>query len=130
MVVRGGILTTEGVWDDTDIVHVVFDEIRVPNFHTYGGLRLQSSSNQSLVVKLSGSAAGLTASGSLLDNADRIGGSVRLVGLPGSPVILTSLSDDTVGVGFTPEGVALTDTDNNPPESSCCRPALKSTEGC
>ncbi len=112
MVVRGGVLTTEGVWDDTDIVHVVLDEIRVPNFHTYGGLRLQSSYNQSLVVKLDGSGAGLTAGGTRLDNADRIGGSVRLVGLPGSPVILTSLSDDTVGVGFTPDGVALTDTDN------------------
>lgn len=122
MVVRGGILTTEGVWDDTDIVHVVLDEINIPNFHTYGGLRLQSSDNQSLVVKLRGSAAGLTANGTLLDNADRIGGSVKLIGLPGSPVILTSLSDDTVGVGFTPEGVALTDTDNTPAGSVALLP--------
>lgn len=115
LVVRGGDLTTEGVWDDTDIVHVVLDEIRVPNFSTYGGLRLQSSSQQSLVVKLSGNTAGVTATGAQLDNADRIGGSVRLVGQPGFPVIMTSLGDDTVGVGFTPDGVALTNTDNVAP---------------
>jgi hypothetical protein len=114
LVVRGGDLTTEGVWDDTGIVHVVLDDIRVPNFHTYGGLRLQSSPDQSLVVKLRGDSAGLTATGSTLDNADRIGGSLRLVGMPGFPVIMTSLQDDSVGVGFTPSGAALTDTDNLP----------------
>ncbi len=54
MVVRGGTMLTEGVWDDTDIVHVVFDEIVVPNLHTFGGLRLESSPSESLVVKFSG----------------------------------------------------------------------------
>ncbi|MEZ6117286.1 MAG: hypothetical protein R3C28_12015 [Pirellulaceae bacterium] len=43
MIVRGEVLTTESVWDDTDIVHVVFDEIVVPDFHTFGGLRLRSA---------------------------------------------------------------------------------------
>ncbi len=43
MVVRGGTLTTEGVWDDTDIVHVVRNTIDVPNFHTYGGLRSRAA---------------------------------------------------------------------------------------
>ncbi len=38
MLVRGSVLTTESVWDDTDIVHVLQDEIIVPDFHTYGGL--------------------------------------------------------------------------------------------
>ncbi len=113
LLVRGGVLTTEGVWDDTDIVHIVTDRIEVPDFHTYGGLRLQSSANQSLVVKLqsqSGAVAGLTATGSELDNADRIGGAVQLVGTPGNPVVMTSLLDCTVGVGFTPDGRPQTDT--------------------
>ncbi len=113
LVVRGGTLTTEGVWDDTDIVHVLQDTVAVPNFHTYGGLRLQSSANQSLVVKLrNGTAnqAGIVADGQLLDNADRIGGSVQLVGTPGNPVVMTSLLDCTVGVGFTPDGRPQTDT--------------------
>ncbi|MGN6135087.1 MAG: hypothetical protein ACTHOU_11350, partial [Aureliella sp.] len=113
MLVRGGVLTTEGVWDDTDIVHVVESRIEVPDFHTYGGLRLQSSPTQSLVVKLlsdEGSVAGLTATGSKLDNADHIGGSVQLVGTPGNPVIMTSLMDCSVGVGFTPDGRPQRDT--------------------
>ena len=64
MVVRGGTLTTEGVWDDTDIVHVVLNQtIYVPDFHTYGGLRMESSATQSLVVKLEGDNAGFTATG-------------------------------------------------------------------
>ena len=58
MVVRGGTLTTEGVWDDTDIVHIVYDEIVIPDLHTYGGLRLESSPTESLVVKLDGQDAG------------------------------------------------------------------------
>mgnify|MGYP000878838334 CR=1 FL=1 len=63
MVVRGGTLTTEGVWDDTDVVHVLYDEIVVTNLCTYGGLRLQSNATESLVVKLSGDNAGFTAAG-------------------------------------------------------------------
>ena len=43
MVIRAGTLTTEGIWDDTDIVHIVLGDINVPNLDTYGGLRLQSS---------------------------------------------------------------------------------------
>ncbi|MGN6544967.1 MAG: vWA domain-containing protein, partial [Aureliella sp.] len=113
MVVRAGVLTTEGVWDDTDMVHIVTGRIEVPDFHTYGGLRLQSSPTQSLVVKLlsnGGSVAGLAATGSELDNANHIGGSVQLVGTPGNPVVMTSLYDCTVGVGFTPDGRPQTDT--------------------
>ena len=113
--VRGGILTTEGVWDDTDIVHVLRDSVSVPNFHTYGGLRLQSSATQSLVVKLlsqNGTNAGIIADGKLIDNADRIGGSVQLIGTPGNPVVMTSAFDCTVGVGFTADGRPQTDTLN------------------
>jgi hypothetical protein len=58
MVVRSGTLTTESVWDDTDIVHVLYDEIDVPDFHTYGGLRLESSATESLVIKSWGEFAG------------------------------------------------------------------------
>ena len=43
MVVRGGTLTTETIWDDTDIVHVLYDEIVVPNFDTFGGIRLRAA---------------------------------------------------------------------------------------
>ncbi len=113
LVVRSGNLTTEGVWDDTDIVHVVQGEIVVPDFQHYGGLRLASSAEQSLVVKFSGATAGLTATGAPLDNADRIGGSIQIIGTPNYPVVLTSLSDDTVGAGFTTTGVPQVDTNNN-----------------
>ncbi|MCA9214497.1 MAG: pre-peptidase C-terminal domain-containing protein, partial [Planctomycetales bacterium] len=113
MVVRGEILTTQSVWDDTDIVHVVLDEVIVPDHHESSGLRLESSANASLVVKLSGADAGLTATGRELDNDDRAGGSLQVIGQPGFPVILTSLRDDSVGAGFDADGRTLTDTDNN-----------------
>ena len=122
IVVRGGNLTTEGVWDDTDIVHVVQSEIVVPDYHTYGGLRLTSSPAESLVVKLSGATAGFTANGVPLDNADRIGGSIQLVGTPGYPVVMSSLEDCTVGAGFTPGGAAQNDTHN----SGLCGPVAAS----
>ncbi|HYW77925.1 MAG TPA: FG-GAP-like repeat-containing protein, partial [Thermoguttaceae bacterium] len=112
MRVRGGTMTTEGVWDDTDIVHVLFDEIVVPNLHTYGGLRLQSSASESLVVKLNGANAGFTASGSPQDIDDRIGGTLQIIGAPGHPVVLTALADDTLGAGLDPWGMPQFDTDN------------------
>lgn len=121
MVVRGQELTTQSVWDDTDIVHVLTSEVVVSNFHAFGGLRLESSPTASLVVKMQGSTAGFTASGTALDIDDRIGGSIQLVGQPGFPVVLTSLSDDTVGAGFDPQGVALVDTDNNGASSGANR---------
>ena len=113
MVVRPGTLTTQGVWDDTDIVHVVLDTITVPDLHTRGGLRLESSATESLVVKLLGPNAGFTATGRALDIENRIGGSVQIVGQPRSPVVLTSLNDDTVGAGFTPDGDPMNDTNAN-----------------
>ena len=112
MVVRGGTLTTQGVWDDTDIVHVVVDTIYVPDFHTFGGLRLESSSTESLVVKLGTANAGFTTTGKELDIDDRIGGGLQIVGQPGRPVILTSLEDPSVGAGFQPDGSAQVDTNN------------------
>ncbi|GIW94361.1 MAG: hypothetical protein KatS3mg110_2402 [Pirellulaceae bacterium] len=120
MVVRGGLVTTDVVWDDADIVHVVLSEIIVPNFHTFGSLRLQSSATQSLVVKLFGPDAGFTSTGTQGDIDDRIGGSLHIVGQPGFPVILTSLRDDTVGAGFNPFGDPQVDTNN---DGSATRPA-------
>jgi len=113
MKVRGGTLTGQSIWDDTDIVHVVTDSIVVPNFHTYGGLRLESSPSESLVVKLSGPDAGFTATGTPLDIDDRIGGSLHVVGIPPNPVFLTSLADDTVGAGWKPDGSPQTDTNGD-----------------
>jgi len=113
MRVRGATITTESVWDDTDIVHVVQKEIVIPDFHTYGGLRLQSEGNASLVVKLSGATAGFTALGRPLDITDRIGGSLQILGSPGFPVILTALTDDSVGAGFAPDGGPSVDTNND-----------------
>ena len=104
LLVRGATLTTESVFDDQDIVHVVLDEISVPNFHTHGGLRLESSSTESLVVKLQGANAGFTAGGRPLDIDDRIGGSIQIVGHPNFPVVLTSTGDNSVGAGRTPDG--------------------------
>ncbi|GIW99402.1 MAG: hypothetical protein KatS3mg111_2735 [Pirellulaceae bacterium] len=113
MVVRGGQLSTEGVWDDTDIVHVVLDEIIVGDIEHVGGLRLVSSDEASLVVKLAGDSAGFTATGVPLDNDDRIGGAVQLLGNPDHPVVLTSLDDCSVGAGFTIDGVHQVDTSNS-----------------
>jgi hypothetical protein len=104
MEVRGGVITTQSVWDDTDIVHVLRSEVISSNTYTLGGTRLISKNGQSLVVKLEGNTAGFTATGVPLDIDDRIGGSVSLVGDPSAPVILTSLADSTVGAGFTPDG--------------------------
>jgi hypothetical protein len=113
MVVRGGTLTTEGVWDDTDIVHVLNDLVHITDFHTYGGLRLQSSGNESLVVKLEGDTAGFLANGRPLEIDDRVGGVIQVIGQPGYPVVITSLADDTVGAGYKPDGGPQIDTNND-----------------
>jgi hypothetical protein len=113
MHVRGEQLTVESVWDDTDIVHVLQNEVSVDNLHTLTGLRLQSEPDASLVVKLQGNTAGFTANGSPADIDDRIGGTVQIVGQPGFPVVLTSLEDCSVGAGFRPNGQPQTDTLNS-----------------
>lgn len=114
--VRGGTLTTETVWDDTDIVHVLQGEILVPDFHTYGGLRLQSRFNESLVAKF-GPNSTLIADGRPADIEDRIGGRLQILGSPGFPVIMTSLQDDSVGAGFDPLGLPFRDTNGNGPST-------------
>ncbi|TWU47287.1 hypothetical protein Poly51_50860 [Rubripirellula tenax] len=119
--IRGGTLSTESVWDDTDIVHLLFDAIEVNNLHSSGGLRLISRPDESLVVKLTGagspfsptSGTGLTATGTLSSIEDRVGGSIQIVGLPGTPVVLTSFFDDTVGAGLTPDGRQFTDNNGD-----------------
>ena len=113
MEVRAEELTTSSVWDDTDIVHVVLGEIVTGNQHSQGGVRLHSSSQESLVVKLSGGSAGFTARGTPLDISNRIGGSVIIAGEPGFPVVLTALSDDSIGAGFQPNGSQQSDTGND-----------------
>jgi hypothetical protein len=113
MEVRGETLTTETIWDDTDITHVLRGTVTVGNHHTYSGVRLQSSNTESLIVKLSGGSAGFTATGNGLEIEDRIGGTVQIMGSVGHPVLLTSLADDTVGAGFQPNGGAMLDTNNN-----------------
>ena len=111
--VRGEEITVESVWDDTDIVHVLRNEIIVQNFHTATGIRLVSKPDASLVVKLAGANAGFTAAGYPLDIEDRIGGTVQIVGQPGYPVILTSLKDDSVGASVDPLGRIVKDTGND-----------------
>jgi GEVED domain/Dockerin type I domain/Bacterial pre-peptidase C-terminal domain len=111
--VRGQTLTTQSVWDDTDIVHVLQNEVISSNTYTFGGVKLVSKNSQSLVVKLLGDTAGFTATGVPLDINDRIGGSVSLVGTPSAPVVLTSISDCSVGAGFTLDGQAQIDTINS-----------------
>lgn len=123
MEVRPGQVATEVVFDDTDMVHIVRGSIEVPNQHIFGGLRLESDSRGSLVVKFestNNSTAGIVAGGSLasaanqfVDIRDRIGGSLQVVGHPDFPVILTTLSDDFSGAGFTPSGLPQRDTNNN-----------------
>ncbi|WP_436714795.1 tandem-95 repeat protein [Roseiconus lacunae] len=113
LLVRGEVLTTESVWDDTDMVHVVSGEVIVENFHTYGGLKLLSSNSESLVIKFADANSGFTASGSGAEIDDRIGGTIQVLGLPGKPVVMTSLSDDSIGVGFTPSGEINFNTNNS-----------------
>ncbi len=110
MEVRAEQITTQTIWDDTDIVHVLQNEIVANNYHTDTGIRLQSRETESLVVKLTGADAGFTANGAPLDISDRIGGTVQVVGRPGHPVVLTSLNDCSVGAGFTPRGLAQRET--------------------
>ncbi|MCO8121426.1 tandem-95 repeat protein [Stieleria sp. TO1_6] len=148
MEIRGGTLATESVWDDTDIVHLVFDTIIVDNVHSGGGLKLRSRPDESLVVKLgdqdsfqvnglsSGQGTpnsdtigtGLTASGTPNDAIDRIGGSISILGLPDAPVVLTSFRDDSVGAGLTPRGTQFTDSNgdktNSRPEPNDWRSIL------
>jgi hypothetical protein len=119
--IRGGILAGPSVWDDTDIVHLLFNSITVGNIHSEGGLRLISRSDESLVVKSTGPGSpyddrfgtGLIASGTLGNAADRIGGYLHIVGTPGFPVVLTSFQDDSVGAGLTPQGTAFTDSNGD-----------------
>ena len=118
--VRAGQITTETIFDDTDIAHLLFDNIEVGNFHSSGGLRLMSRPDESLVVKFSGpgtpnsanEGTGITASGQV-GNTDRIAGAVHILGLPGAPVVLTSLNDDSVGAGMSPDGSSFTDHDGD-----------------
>jgi len=49
--VRNESLSTESVWDDTDIVHVVEGQVYAWNHHHRSSLRLESDPGQSLVVK-------------------------------------------------------------------------------
>ena len=112
MVVRGEFLTAESIWDDTDVVHILRNEIYIPNLHTYGGLRLQSSEDASLVVKLDGTTnAGFTVNGETKDVEDRIGGTLQILGTADYPVVLTSLHDDTAAAGFDLNGDPQGDTD-------------------
>ena len=119
--IRAGEITTETTFDDTDIAHLLFDNITVGNLHSSGGLRLLSRPDESLVVKFIGSGSpnaasfgtGITATGSLEGIADRVGGTVHIVGMPGAPVILTSLNDDEVGAGLKPDGSSFTDHDGD-----------------
>jgi len=112
MVVRGQTLTTQSVWDDTDIVHVLFSTVYVSDFHSYGGLMLASSPTESLVVKLLGN-AGFVATGVPHETEDRIGGIIQILGQPGSPVVLTSFRDDRYAAGTRPDGNPQGDTNND-----------------
>lgn len=121
MYVRGGIISTSSVWDDTDIVHMVFDSIIVGNQVSGGELRLQSRPDESLVIKLAGggnpnsptAGTGFNVTGSQTNLEDRIGGTLHVIGLPGAPVVMTSLQDDTVGAGRQLDGSEQTDTNGD-----------------
>ena len=111
--VRAEEITVESVWDDTDLVHIVDGVIFVGNLHTKTGLRLQSNPTESLVVKFSTGTAAIIATGTPADIDDRIGGTVQVVGQPGYPVVLTSISDDTAGASFDLRGRPNNDTNSN-----------------
>jgi len=116
MVVRGQTLTTQSVWDDADIVHVLLDTVYVPDFHTFGGLVLASNATESLVVKMLDNnqndtkQIGFVATGIPHEIDDRIGGIIQILGQPGSPVVLTSLRDDRHSAGVRLDGSPQNDT--------------------
>ncbi|TWU41719.1 tandem-95 repeat protein [Novipirellula artificiosorum] len=109
MLIRSEILTTESVWDDTDIVHVVENTVQASPHHYRSGLRLKSDPNQSLVVKMQAGGS-LVTSTVRTDIDDAIGGTIQILGQAGFPVILTSIQDCSVGAGFTPDGLPQNDT--------------------
>lgn len=109
MLIRQEALTTESVWDDTDIVHVLEGQVYAWNHHQRSGLRLKSAPDESLVVK-SLAGGGINAARYLNDVEDSIGGTLQVIGTPGFPVVLTSINDSTVGAGFTPAGQPQNDT--------------------
>lgn len=113
MEVRGEEITTETTWDDTDIVHVLRTTVITLQQHTFGGVRLQSNIGESLVIKLLGGAAGFTANGVPMDVDNRVDGTIHVLGMPGFPVVMTSLLDDTVGASLDPTGFPQTDTNND-----------------
>jgi len=112
MLIRQEALTTESVWDDTDIVHILEGQVYAWNHHQRGGLRLKSAADESLVVK-SFEGGGITAARYLNDVADSIGGTLQVIGTPGFPVVMTSIQDCSVGAGFTPSGLPQNDTLNS-----------------
>ncbi len=109
MVIRGSTLTTESIWDDTDVVHVLRNEISSTT-STPSGACAPEQPDASLVIKLQG-AAGFTANGEPLDIEDRIGGTLHILGTPDYPVVLTSLYDDTAAAGFNLNGKPQGNTD-------------------
>ncbi|WP_143543664.1 S8 family serine peptidase [Rhodopirellula sp. MGV] len=119
--IRAGELAGASTWDDTDIAHVLFESVIVGNTVSSGGLTLKSRPDESLVVKMTGegtpnsptAGTGITATGSTGDISDRIGGTVHILGLPGVPVVLTSLKDDSVGAGRKTDGTAQQDTNGD-----------------
>ena len=129
MEIRAGEITSESVWDDTDIVHVVEANgvFTIDNVHSVGGLRLQSAADASLVVKL-GAGAGFNigdpdknANNTIdkptddgpLEIDDRVGGTMQIIGAPGFPVIMTSIFDDSVGASLDTRGFPQTDTNGD-----------------
>ena len=127
--IRGGTIDTETVFDDTDIAHLLLGDngrdtgIIVGDLNSSGSLRLLSRADESLVVKFEGAGSpndenagvGLTARGEVGEIVDRVGGTIHVIGQPGSPVVLTSFSDDTVGAGLTPDGSQFTDHNGDGP---------------
>ncbi len=126
MLVRPHTLTTEVVWDDTSIAHVIYDEIYVPNFHSYGGLRIESNAKGSLIVKLAEkqtvdpddgtvttTIGAITVGGDPTNIHDRAGGRLHIVGHGGFPVVFTSLADDTVTAGLDPKLRPVGDTNSD-----------------
>ncbi len=106
MEIRGGPISVDTVWDDTDIAHVLFDEVIADNNLS---IRLESSPTESLVVKLQ-DFGGFTTVGTPDGTIERVGGSLQIVGQPGHPVELTSYEDDAVGAGNDGRGIPQVDT--------------------
>ncbi|HUG68036.1 MAG TPA: hypothetical protein VMM76_09800 [Pirellulaceae bacterium] len=91
-------MTVSGRFDDADIVHVFGENLLIQG--TPGGLLLEPQPPTIGLITQTPVAGGTLLAGTYNYRLTF----VQVLGQPKSPVVLTSLNDDTIGAGFDPRG--------------------------